>query len=72
MRAPRWSTTLALFDRDPETDAVLLFGEPGTPNEREVAHYLRAHPDHKPVIAVLAGAFRSVIRGGPALAMRRP
>ncbi len=49
---------LALFDRDPDTDAVLLFGEPGTPNEREVADYLRVHPDHKPVIAVLAGEFQ--------------
>ena len=49
---------LKRFDQDPDTDAVLIFGEPGTPNEREVAQYLQAHPGHKPVIAVLAGEFQ--------------
>lgn len=49
---------LQLFDADPETEAMLMFGEPGTPNEQEVARWLEARGPGKPVIAVLAGEFQ--------------
>jgi len=49
---------LALFDADPGTEATLLFGEPGTPNEQEAADWLAARSSAKPVIAVLAGEFQ--------------
>jgi succinyl-CoA synthetase alpha subunit len=49
---------LRLFADDPETDAILIFGEPGTPNEREVATFVAASQCSKPVIAVLAGEFQ--------------
>jgi len=49
---------LQLFDADPGTEAILLFGEPGTPNEQEVARWLGARGPGKPVVAVLAGEFQ--------------
>lgn len=47
-----------LFEADPDTDAIILFGEPGTDNELEVAEHLVANGIKKPVIALLAGRFQ--------------
>ena len=46
---------LALFDRDPETKAVVIFGEPGTGHEEDVASLLREGSFSKPVIALVVG-----------------
>ncbi|MEM0937659.1 MAG: succinate--CoA ligase subunit alpha [Pseudomonadota bacterium] len=45
---------LALFEADPETDAVMLIGEIGGPQEAEAAAYVKAHIT-KPVVAYVAG-----------------
>jgi len=42
------------FEKDPETDAVLMIGEIGGPQEAEAAIYARDHMT-KPVIAYIAG-----------------
>jgi succinyl-CoA synthetase alpha subunit len=47
-----------LFERDPDTDAIVVFGEPGTRNERDLADALRRQRVTKPVIALIAGAFQ--------------
>ena len=47
-----------MFDADPDTDAIVIFGEPGTSAEREVAEYLRSGRCCKPLVALLAGAFQ--------------
>ena len=49
---------LKLFEEDPETDAVVLFGEPGTDNEMGVAAHLLAGGCRKPVVAMIVGAFQ--------------
>ncbi len=49
---------LRLFDEDDDTDAVVLFGEPGTDNEEGVAALLREGKIAKPVIALIAGEFQ--------------
>ena len=49
---------VGLFEEDPDTDAVVVFGEPGTSNEQEVAALLRAGRLRKPVVALIAGAFQ--------------
>ena len=55
-------TTMAgyarLFAADPDTDAIVIFGEPGTRNEDELAALLRAGAITKPVVALVAGAFQ--------------
>ena len=45
---------LALFQEDPETDAVMMIGEIGGPQEAEAAEYIRDHMS-KPVVAYVAG-----------------
>lgn len=45
---------LELFENDPETDAVVLVGEIGGPQEAEAAEYIRDHIT-KPVAAYIAG-----------------
>ncbi len=45
---------LGLFEQDPDTDAVLMIGEIGGPQEADAAAYARDHMK-KPVIAFVAG-----------------
>jgi malate-CoA ligase subunit alpha len=45
---------LELFEADPDTDAVVMVGEIGGPQEAEAADYVRDHMT-KPVIAYIAG-----------------
>jgi len=45
---------LELFERDTGTDAVMLIGEIGGPQESEAAAYIRGHMT-KPVVAYIAG-----------------
>jgi malate-CoA ligase subunit alpha len=45
---------LALFEADPDTDAVVMVGEIGGPQEVDGADYIREHMT-KPVIAYIAG-----------------
>jgi succinyl-CoA synthetase alpha subunit len=49
---------LHLFQQDPETDAIVLFGEPGTRNEEEVARQIASGKVTKPVVALIAGRFQ--------------
>jgi succinyl-CoA synthetase alpha subunit len=45
---------LELFNRDPQTEAVMLIGEIGGTVEEEAAEYIRGH-FKKPVVAFIAG-----------------
>lgn len=47
-----------LFEDDEETDAILVYGEPGTRNEVELAEHLRASGIKKPIVAMIAGYFQ--------------
>ncbi len=48
---------LKLFEKDPPTKAVLIWGEPGTTYEEEVAEFLSEGGFTKPLIAYIAGRF---------------
>jgi succinyl-CoA synthetase alpha subunit len=60
------ATLLAGFQNDPETDAVVLFGEPGTRFEEDVAHRIAAAEFTKPLIALIAGGFTEKLPEGTA------
>jgi succinyl-CoA synthetase alpha subunit len=47
-----------LFEDDPETQAIVVFGEPGTNNEQELAAAVAAGKITKPVVALIAGTFQ--------------
>jgi succinyl-CoA synthetase alpha subunit len=49
---------LRLFEADPETDACVIYGEPGGTHEQEVADALRAGELNKPVVALVVGSFQ--------------
>jgi succinyl-CoA synthetase alpha subunit len=47
-----------LFEQDAETDALVVFGEPGTSNEQHLADAIASRRIRKPVAALVAGAFQ--------------
>ena len=54
----RMVEVLELFEADPETDACVIFGEPGGTHELEVAETLQRGALKKPVIALIVGLFQ--------------
>jgi succinyl-CoA synthetase alpha subunit len=50
-----WRTLLELFEADPETDAVVAYGEIGSANEEEAAAAMRAGLFTKPLVVLVAG-----------------
>ncbi len=49
---------LRLFEADPDTDACVIYGEPGGTHESELAHAMRAGELRKPIVAIVVGAFQ--------------
>ena len=49
---------LELFEADPETDACVIFGEPGGAHEIEVANGIKEGKVKKRVVALIAGQFQ--------------
>ena len=47
-----------LFEQDPQTEAIVIFGEPGTRNEPDVAKLFASGSVSKPIVALLAGQFQ--------------
>ena len=60
------ATLLAEFQSDPDTDAVVLFGEPGTRFEEDVAHRISSGEFSKPLVALIAGEFTENLPSGTA------
>jgi succinyl-CoA synthetase alpha subunit len=48
---------LKMFERDPKTKAVVMWGEPGTRYEEDVADLIKCGGFTKPLIAYIAGRF---------------
>jgi succinyl-CoA synthetase alpha subunit len=53
-----------LFEADPESDAIVVFGEPGSENEQRLAAALAAGKIKKPVVALIAGEFQEQYPAG--------
>ena len=60
----RMAEYLMLFESDPDTDALVIFGEPGTRNEQEVAELVQARRIGKPVVALISGKFQESYPAG--------
>lgn len=48
---------LGMFEEDPKTKAVVMWGEPGTKYEEEVAEFIKKKGFTKPLIAYIGGRF---------------
>lgn len=49
---------LRMFEADPDTDACVIYGEPGGTHEAEVVAAVRSGELRKPVVALVVGAFQ--------------
>lgn len=54
---------MPLFERDPETRAVVIFGEPGGGAEEALADYVAGRQPRLPVVAFIAGRFADDMPG---------
>src|SRR4030042_1021989 len=52
-----WGDILPLFEKDPDTKAVAMFGEIGGPYEEEAAEAVRKKEFTKPLVVFVAGAW---------------
>lgn len=64
MTGMRMADFALLFEDDPGTDAIIVFGEPGTRNEQELAAQIGAGRIRKPVLALIAGQFQETYPQG--------
>jgi succinyl-CoA synthetase alpha subunit len=48
---------LTMFGKDPKTNAIVMWGEPGTSYEEDVADFIKEGGFTKPLIAYIAGRF---------------
>jgi succinyl-CoA synthetase alpha subunit len=46
-----------MFEDDPKTETVVMWGEPGTRYEEDVAEFIKKKGFSKPLIAYMAGRF---------------
>lgn len=53
-----------LFEADPQTEAIVVFGEPGTANEQELARAVANGRIRKPVLALVMGLFQEAYPPG--------
>jgi succinyl-CoA synthetase alpha subunit len=54
---------MPLFEADPETDAVVIYSEPGGPMEADLAHWKEETGSKLPVVAFVAGRFMDDMPG---------
>ena len=54
---------LLLFEADPETQALVFFGEPGSTMEETLAAHVAAHGSRLPIVAFIAGRFADQMPG---------
>ena len=55
---------LRRFEQDPDTDACVIFGEPGTTHEHEVSDAVASGELKKPVAALVVGSFQEAYPAG--------
>ncbi|MBI5878852.1 MAG: CoA-binding protein [Chloroflexi bacterium] len=54
---------LPLFEADPQTNALVLFAEPGGTMEEQLAQHLSRHPSRLRIVAFVAGRFAERMQG---------
>lgn len=62
-----YSDLLPLFEKDPETTSIVLFGEVGGTYEEQAAETIKKLPVTKPVVAFISGLFAETLPSGLAL-----
>ncbi|MBI2868144.1 MAG: CoA-binding protein [Chloroflexi bacterium] len=58
-----YAELLPLFEKDPETKAIVIYSEPGGPMEAQLARHIREHNTRLPIVAFMAGRFMDKMPG---------
>jgi len=58
-----YAELMPLFEEDPETEAIVIYSEPGGRMEAELAEWVREHQSRLPIVAFMAGRFMDQMKG---------
>jgi succinyl-CoA synthetase alpha subunit len=58
-----YAELMPLFEADPETEAIVIFSEPGGPMEAQLADYVTENGTRLPIVAFMAGRFMDTMAG---------
>jgi succinyl-CoA synthetase alpha subunit len=58
-----YAELMPLFEADPETEAIVIYSEPGGRMEAELADWVREHRSRLPIVAFMAGRFMDEMPG---------
>src|SRR3990172_4425893 len=58
-----YAELMPLFEADPETQAIVIYSEPGGPMEAQLADYVRERGTRLPIVAFMAGRFMDEMPG---------
>src|SRR3972149_6117439 len=58
-----YAELMPLFEADPETQAIVIYSEPGGPMEAQLADYVKEKGTRLPIVAFMAGRFMDAMPG---------
>ncbi len=58
-----YAELMPLYEADPETEAIVIYSEPGGRMEAELAEWVAAHRSRLPIVAFMAGRFMDEMQG---------
>lgn len=58
-----YAELMPLFEADPETDAIVIYSEPGGPMDAQLSQYVKANNSRLPIVAFMAGRFMDKMPG---------
>ncbi len=58
-----YAELMPLYEADPETQAIVIYSEPGGPMEAQLASYVKENGTRLPIVAFMAGRFMDAMPG---------
>jgi succinyl-CoA synthetase alpha subunit len=58
-----YAELMPLFEADSQTEAIVIYSEPGGPMESQLAQYVKDHNSRLPIVAFMAGKFMDAMPG---------
>jgi succinyl-CoA synthetase alpha subunit len=58
-----YAELMPLFEADSQTEAIVIYSEPGGPMEAQLAQYVKDHNSRLPIVAFMAGKFMDSMPG---------
>ena len=58
-----YAELMPLFEADTQTEAIVIYSEPGGPMESQLAQHVKDHKSRLPIVAFMAGKFMDAMPG---------